>query len=310
MAKLTINHDDPLIHIQGKLSKLLTLLVLCLITGGVFTLIGGLLVEPIFGESILGLQNMESASANSIKFLQLFSSIGLFVFPGILFAIFFIDKPMVNLKLTKEISAWHFLMVALLLYSFLPLVNWTVEFNNQLELPEYLSRLEQWMKNSENRAMELTRVFLKMENWGDLTYNILLIGIIPAVGEELIFRGIIQQTINKEAKNYHIGIWISAILFSAMHLQFYGFIPRMLLGAFFGYLLVWSKNLWVPIFAHFLNNTTAVLIAYFVGVDTIENDLDKIGTTEDTYLVSIVSLVIFSSLLRYYYRRENSLKKQ
>ena len=169
--------------------------------------------------------------------------------------------------------------------------------NGNMQLPEILKGVEEWMRSSEDRAAELTKAFLQMDNLNDLLYNLFLIAVLPAIGEELIFRGIIQRSINESNKNYHWGVWISAILFSALHMQFYGFIPRLFLGAFFGYLYVWTKTLWAPIFAHFLNNGMAVLLTYIYGHETIEKEIDQLGTTEDTYGYLAFAVVVFTSFL-------------
>src|SRR5690606_9694418 len=99
-------------------------------------------------------------------------------------------------------------------------------------------------------------------SYSALAINLLMIAIIPAIGEELLFRGGIQNIFYKWFKNPHIAIWAAAILFSAIHVQFYGFIPRMLLWALFGYLLVWGKSIWYPIIGHFINNGSAVVTAF------------------------------------------------
>lgn len=295
-----------MIQLEGKIPKLLALLILCLISGGLFTLIATLLVEPIFGETIENTLNVGAGSVKGIKFIQLFSSIGLFVAPAFLFAFLFQKRPIYSLRLSKGASLSSYLLIVALLYSLLPIINLTAELNGQFQLPEYLKGLEHWMKNSEEKAMELTKTFLVMESPMDLLYNIILIGIVPAVGEELIFRGVVQQTISNGMRNHHVGIWVSAALFSAIHLQFYGFIPRMLLGAFFGYLLVISGSIWLPIFAHFLNNATAVILAYFVGIETMEEKLDKIGATQDTLIYSAVSLIVFVFLMRFFKKSVHS----
>ncbi|TAF81977.1 MAG: CPBP family intramembrane metalloprotease, partial [Sphingobacteriales bacterium] len=91
---------------------------------------------------------------------------------------------------------------------------------------------------------------------------LLMIAILPAIGEELFFRGTIQNIFTALFKNPHVAVWLTAILFSAIHLQFYGFLPRMFLGALFGYLFIWGKSIWLPILGHFLNNGFAVIMAF------------------------------------------------
>jgi len=303
-----------LIRLEGKFAKLLVLLGFCLVVGGIFSMIGMALVSPLFGIAMTDISQVlgDLSSPQNItilKFLQLFNTIGLFILPAILFAWLFIKQPIEFLKMNKEAKPFSILLVVGIFASFLPLVNWSVEWNSYLELPPAMEGLELWMKNAENRAMELTKAFLVMDSTGALWFNVLLIGLLPALGEELIFRGIVQRVLNENRRNYHIGIWVSAILFSALHMQFYGFLPRMSLGALFGYLYAWSGSLWIPIFAHFLNNTTALVAAYFLGSEIVEKEFDQLGTTEETYIFSAIALVAFIGLMAFF-KKSHSLRAE
>lgn len=297
-----------MISLNGKLPRLLVLVGFCLVLGGLFALSGLALTAPLFGIQITDMssltQDLSSTQNISIlKFLQLLNTLGLFVVPAILFAILFISKPLKWLKLNNTLELQNAILVLLLMFSLLPAMNWLVEWNANLDLPNSFSSIENWMKSAEESAMKLTKAFLHMENSKDLVFNLFLIALLPALGEELIFRGLMQQTINQGKKSPHMGIWISAILFSALHMQFYGFFPRMILGAFFGYLLVWGKSLWLPILAHFINNATAVIIAYKLGLEGMEKEFDQIGASEETYAYSLIGILIFSSLLWLFYKR-------
>lgn len=300
-----------MIQLKGTFSKLLVLIGFCLFFGGIFALGGIALAKPIFGISIDEasdlLTNINSDSIEVLKFLQLFNTLGLFVVPGILFAILFIPKPIEALRLNRVLTFENVIWITLLFFSLLPITNWLVELNSSMQFPESLQAIEEWMKASENRAAELTKAFLQMDGSDDLIYNLLLIAVLPAIGEELIFRGIIQRSINENSKNYHWGVWISAILFSALHMQFYGFIPRLFLGAFFGYLFVWARTLWAPIFAHLLNNGAAVILTYIYGTETIEKEFDQLGTTEDTYWYGISAVFIFVLLLFFFLKRQKEI---
>jgi membrane protease YdiL (CAAX protease family) len=243
-------------------------------------------------------QTVPKDSVNALKFLQLMNSLGIFLIPALLFTLLSSGKILQPLQLNRRPSMVSLLLLFPLFFTFLPLINLTVEWNANMQLPTLLAPLEDWMRQSEDQAMQLTQAFLQMDSVGDLMINLLLIALLPALGEELIFRGIVQQIINKGNGNYHIGVWLSAILFSALHLQFYGFLPRLLLGAFFGYLFVWSGNLWVPILVHFINNATALLATYTLGPNVVKEDFDTIGATESTYLFTAISFVLFLYLLK------------
>ena len=137
----------------------------------------------------------------------------------------------------------------------------------------------------------------------DLFINLIMIGLIPAIGEELVFRGVVQKIFSQWSKNVHIGIWSAAFLFSAMHMQFYGFLPRMMLGGLLGYLYVWSGSLWLPIIGHFVNNAGAVLMSYFFQRGDLKLDPDKIGAEND-FGSLIASLVLGSVIIFFIYKNE------
>jgi membrane protease YdiL (CAAX protease family) len=135
-------------------------------------------------------------------------------------------------------------------------------------------------------------------------FNIFMIAVLPALGEELLFRGVIQRIFTSWIRNYHWGIWIAAFLFSAMHMQFYGFLPRMALGAMFGYLLVWTGTMWVPILAHFVNNTMGVLAYYFISKGVISKDIEQWGSGSEQFPMVLLSMVSVGLLLFLIWRSE------
>jgi hypothetical protein len=123
-----------------------------------------------------------------------------------------------------------------------------------------------------------------------------LIAIIPAIGEELLFRGVLQRIFTEWFKSAHWGIWISAFLFSAIHMQFFGFLPRMFLGLFFGYLLEATGSLWIPILAHFINNLTGVLLSFFVAKNVIPQSSNDFGMTNETWIYGMIGGILGSIL--------------
>ena len=188
----------------------------------------------------------------------------------------------------------------------MPFIKFTAELNSRLSLPSWLSDVEQWMRNSEDEAARLTEAFLNVKTIPGLAFNLFMVAFLPAIGEELLFRGVIQKIFTRMTRNHHWGIWISAILFSAMHVQFFGFIPRMVLGAVFGYLLVWSGSMWLPMLGHFLNNAIAVTAMFLVNNGTIGEGVEDYGST--SYYAATISLVIIAALL-YLIKRENAGNK-
>jgi uncharacterized protein len=128
----------------------------------------------------------------------------------------------------------------------------------------------------------------------------IVIGVLPAIGEEIVFRGIIQNQLFRATHNKHVAIWIAAILFSAIHFQFFGFVPRMLLGALFGYLYYWSGNLWMSVIAHFANNGFSVLAMYFYQKGAIGFDVEDTESVPAHFV--IFSALLTAGLLFYFYK--------
>jgi uncharacterized protein len=150
-----------------------------------------------------------------------------------------------------------------------------IEWNSNFRFPEFAREFEAWARKSEDTAAEITRFLTKFESQGELLIAIIVIAILPAIGEEIVFRGLIQNELLRATKNIHVSIWIAAVLFSAIHIQFFGFVPRMLLGALFGYLYYWSGNLTLAILAHFINNGVSVIAMYFYQQGAFEYDMES-----------------------------------
>ena len=266
-------------------------------------LIGLLFVFAVFGSVIwLLITHGDMADSGSMKLLQLIQSIAVFILPAIVLAYLCSNNAKVFLSLDKPVNWIAVLFVILFMILIVPFINLLGDLNQRLVLPDALSGLEKMMKSSENDRAELTAKFLNVHNLPALFFNIFLIAILPAIGEELFFRGAIQGVLQRKL-NVKLAIWITAIVFSAIHMQFYGFVPRMLLGAFFGYLLVWSDNLWLSIVAHFSNNVLAVIFYYLKNNGYKVPDIDTAGTGNTLWL-GIVSGVIaifgFYLFMRYF----------
>ena len=232
---------------------------------------------------MLILPNSNVQDVNYLKTLQLVESIGMFVIPPFVFAYFCNEKPIVFLHLDKKVNWFHIILVVLFMLMIIPAINLISSLNQQLALPKAFAGIEAWMKTSEAQMAKLTEQLLNVHSLPALGFNILLIAMIPAFGEELFFRGAIQGVLG-EKMNIRFAIWISAIVFSAIHFQFYGFFPRMLMGAFFGYLLFWGENLWLPIVAHFTNNAIAIVFYYLKSNGHTLPDIDTVGTGNTLWL--------------------------
>jgi membrane protease YdiL (CAAX protease family) len=185
-----------------------------------------------------------------------------------------------------------------------PVINFLGEINSYMHLPGFLRSVEEWMRESEDKAAQLTEAFLKMNSTGDFILNLFMIGLLPALGEELVFRGVIQKIFYQWSRSAHVAVWTTAFIFSAMHMQFYGFLPRMVLGGMLGYMLVWSKSLWLPIIAHFVNNSGAVIFTYLFQQGATAIDPDKIGTESDWSGVGMSMVITLVLIFMLYKRRK------
>lgn len=289
------------------------LLMLFFICIGVFQLIAALVIIPFAHiDSIEDVNDLLAAKdAQSIlilKVIQLISAIGSFIVPAHVFSLLVSDDYQGYLKLNKLFSFKIMVYTVLLIIVLNPLINWMADINSQFTLPAFLADFERWMKTSEEQAKQLTEAFLKMETTGDLLLNIFIIGFIAALAEEFFFRGVVQKLLIQWTKNVHLGIWLAAILFSAIHLQFYGFIPRTALGALLGYLFVWSNSLWLPILAHFINNGSAVLISYLVQKKIVSDNLETVGNNSGEQLYLFISVVLGSFFMFMIYKEYNKNK--
>jgi membrane protease YdiL (CAAX protease family) len=132
-----------------------------------------------------------------------------------------------------------------------------------------------------------------------LFVTIFVLAVIPAISEEMIFRGVLQQIVCRIFRSGHAGIWITAIFFSAIHLQFFGFIPRLILGLSFGYLFFWSRNLWLPVIAHFINNSVPVLMSYYVGWKELGDKAS--GLTEKQVFLPLFAVLISIGVFYYFW---------
>ena len=252
----------------------------------------------------------DAQSTVALKWLQLLQSIATFLAPAILCAWLWDEhqQPFAWLKMNHAPAWQDVLLVLAIMLCALPAINLLADLNSRVVLPESLSGLEQWMKTREQEAADLTRRFLQADNIGTVMLNIGLMALLPALGEEISFRGTLQQTLSNHQSpiTNHVAIWATAIVFSAIHIQFYGFVPRMLMGAMFGYIFVWSGNLWLPVIMHFTNNAVAVITYSILGESADNKNIaDTIGAG-DTWWLGVLSLIITCLGLLIFYRRTHT----
>jgi membrane protease YdiL (CAAX protease family) len=230
--------------------QLLSLLCLALLG---FTLLG-------IGASLLEwLPSQALGELNRLRLLQLLTSLCFFLLPTLGLAYLCSTHPSAYLSLERRTPIVVWLAVGASMLLLQPGITFLGFLNSQMQLPDFLAPVEQWMQAMEASAETMTQFLLSPDDWLSLLLNLLVIALGAGLTEEFFFRGAIQRLLERKISSHHAVVWLAACIFSFIHLQFYGFVPRLLLGAYFGYLLYWSGNLWLPVFAHFTHNAFAII---------------------------------------------------
>lgn len=293
--------------------KAVVLLLLILVFFVVTLLFGIVLGIPIFGFDIIGFFDgsydySDQRTVNISKYFQVVSQLGIFIFPALVYAYLENRQAGKYLRIGKSPLNLSLLISLVLIFVLVPGVNWLVEINENMKLPSFLQGIENWMKSAEQDAKLITDAFLNVSSIGGLVINLFIIAFLAAVGEELLFRGVIFKMLYTHFKNIHIAVWVSAIIFSAFHLQFYGFLPRMILGVFFAYIFGWTANLWIVIILHFVFNGMTVVAAYLYNSNRITTNYESMGQTTSPY--TIAASILISILILYIIYRINKTQKK
>jgi membrane protease YdiL (CAAX protease family) len=255
----------------------------------------GLSYQEVF--EIVSGQREDPNDIQILRWANAANQVGSFLVASLVFVLMF-SRDAVDDFWSKR-GSWMLLFVPVFMIFTLSQIEWTIRLNEWF-IPEG-GVLEGMFKPLEERAGQMTERMMQMPNVSDLFLNLLLFAALPAVGEELAFRGIVQSQMAKATKNIHLSIWITAIVFSAIHMQFYGFLPRLMLGAIFGYLLIWSGTIWAPILAHFTNNALAVVTYYYIQHDPSFTD-GQLENQAASPLITVISIVIFVGFLMIFTR--------
>lgn len=277
-------------------TKLLVFLLVILIFYLVFSLAGLLAGKLFMHLNWMGMARLVAhpKSRSAISFLYLFqftSAGGVFILAP-LFFVYLTEPGMGSFFKTRVSPHVVILLIAgASMYTVLPFINFLADINAHMTLPASLSGLLEWMKEKQAQADGITNAFLSVKSTGGLALNLFIVALMPAVGEELVFRGVIQQHLQGWTKSGHIAVWVTAVLFSAMHLEFFGFLPRFVLGLMLGYLYLYTRNLWVPIFAHFVNNASSIIIFYLHYNGHIAVKMKDFGAMPGLFAISF-SLIL------------------
>jgi membrane protease YdiL (CAAX protease family) len=303
---------------QSEIAKrknwLLSLIVIVLVAFGALILLQGLalaLIPTLYNisiEDLLGLMTGNFDVPNgrmAMLFVQgIGSGIGFWVAAWIITK--FIEKADLHWEIQRSRFNIQNLVVALAITLGAMFFNGLlVYWNAQLDLPESMAGLESWMQEMETQLMEVTKFLTDFQSIPELLTGILVIGVFAGIGEEMFFRGVIQPKIKLYTNSGHWGIWLTAIIFSAIHIQFYGFLPRVFLGALFGYLYLYSGSLLYPIIAHVFNNMLTVLVIYMSNQGMVDFDLESTDTV--SYSVAITGFLVLMVGF-FYFKKINQQK--
>lgn len=241
------------------------------------------------------------SNINLVRYMVVMQDICFFIIPGIY--LLNLMNPL-NRKWLEYFSvpkANEAGLIVLLAFSLIPLISFTGQINSGMHLPDFLSGVEKWMSAKEDEANNLLKGIMVSESFLVLLLNLFITALIPSISEELVFRGIFQKIFQKLFRNNHIGIWVMAFIFSAIHLQFFGFLPRFIMGLAFGYLYYWSGTLWLPIIAHFTNNAIMTVGVYFTGW---ENSISNPDLALWKQALVLPAPLFISVMILLYFRKE------
>ncbi len=285
------------------------MLVLFIISGLFLgSLVGMIAALPFFEWDVSLLQSVMSGQEDMTDY-----SFGMLVMQGGTAITTFVVAPLAYLNIVEKKSWYHLnalrqsrdlekmlAFTVLLTFITMPLTGLVMEWNQGIVFPDALQGLEEWFKAKEEAARLMTQAITKFSGTGELIVGVFIVAIVAGVGEELVFRGILQNLMWKGTNNIHIAIWVTGFIFSAFHVQFYGLIPRFLLGVLFGYYYYWSRNIWVPILAHFINNAVTVIGIHMYNTGQIQTNIEE-NAVMPWY--TILFSVVLSVIILYYYSR-------
>ena len=267
----------PLIKKTTQGSRLLTFMLL-LVFGIVFSSVLGVFVAMINGGDIFSFKNL--------RIIQVLNQVVGFMMPAVVYAILVKEKPFNFLGFNK-MPAWSLLGIVAM-FTIIPFLGTVTDWNDSIVFPESMRAIEEQMRATQQKSEEIIEMFISQ---GSLFSSLLIIAALAAVSEELLFRSVIQRWLMKLFKNVHVAIIVTAIVFSAFHMDFFGFFPRLFLGVMLGYMFWMTGSIFPSMLMHFVNNATIVMLHYLNTRGFIDIDVDHFCST-DNVLVIILSLIM------------------
>ncbi len=282
----------------GKLVFLLGLVIVFAITfSSLGLLIGKWYLHVDLSQLAALISQPEGKALKFALFFQLLSQIGIFIIPALVFGLFVASSPWNYLKMDRKVSGVSLGIILLAVYAVLPFVNYLTDLNHGLHIAP---ALDEWIRAKEAQAQLMTEAFLKTDTISGLMINLVIMAVIPALGEEMLFRGVLQRLFVAITRNVHVGIVITAFLFSAFHMQFLGFLPRFTLGIMLGYAFVITNSLWAAIWLHFVNNASSVVVYYLHHIGYLKISMEHFGETQNSvYIIGSIAMTIWLFVMMY-----------
>jgi uncharacterized protein len=286
-------------------SPLYQLLISVLIITGVgmvlillFSVAGMFIFDSSFSDLEKVVSGLKSNEIQFMRYLLIVQDLAIFIIPScIIFRLLKSDTENgFELFATPRLKEAG--LVIILAFCLFPITSFTGEINSAMEFPDWLSGVGKWMTEHEEKANGLLDLLVPSDTFNVMLLNLFMIAILPAFSEEMIFRGVFQGIFSKLFRSGHVAVWVTALIFSAIHLQFFGFVPRLILGLVFGYLFFWSGNLWLPIIAHFVNNAVPVVYTFAQSAEKLNAATEIPLWKQAAYLP--VPMIIIAVILGYF----------
>lgn len=232
--------------------------------------------------------------------------VGLILIPALYILAFEKKNPLRILK-ERPIYAQSAMLTVLVVIIFMIPNTFFIYWNAHLSLPDFLKEFEVWAREKEDMAAAATSLLTTFGSFNQFALAFVVMAVFAGIGEELVFRGMLQPELHRATGNIHAAIWISAILFSAIHMQFFGFVPRVLLGVLFGYLYYWSGNILIPMLAHFVNNGFQIIMIYLYQLGFISLNMES-EEPASPFLIVLFTIFTFGILIyiKKFHRENNS----
>lgn len=239
----------------------------------------------------------QQMSTGFLRIATVIQDVVIFIVPALVAAIVATRLPASLLRLDVKPNMRLLAMAALVLITSVPAMNYIVSLNESISFPESMYEIEQALKQMEDSASAAIATLMGPHTVANLVMALLIVALLTGFSEELFFRGAFQGLLMSTRINRHLAVWIVAVVFSIFHFQAYGFVPRILLGAYFGYLVLWTGSIWIPILIHALNNAMALMSQWLsAGSDEGKDVVDAVTVASDHDFVLIGLSIVVTGL--------------